>query len=313
MTTDDPRFDLIRRCHEGEATAEELVRLEASLREDPDFRLAYLRYTNLDLALGASATSQPQAKPTTQILSVTKPTHWLSWRPLTAAAAGIVFGMFCTTLVHGLVAQRTATVRATPVSVFDPSLEGIKPLDKGLPHDVDQWGERSSALVNAEEGVQPLSGKSMLRMQPALLGEQDQNRYAHAYQVIDLRSMTADTDSGAREVEIAASFCSRSTGLKSRHYMRVYAVNEPPNVATKDFWKRAEHEGIISMAQRFEVEPVADQWRPFSARMPLPLGTQTLIIVFSASAPGNDNSITATSYLDDVRVTLLTTSTTPEP
>ncbi len=50
MNTNDPRFELIRRCRDGDATNEELKQLETLLRSDRDFRQAYVRYTNLEVA-----------------------------------------------------------------------------------------------------------------------------------------------------------------------------------------------------------------------------------------------------------------------
>jgi hypothetical protein len=59
MNTNDPRFELIRRCRDGGASTEELAQLESCLREDTDFRHAYVRYVNLDVALSAVAKAVP--------------------------------------------------------------------------------------------------------------------------------------------------------------------------------------------------------------------------------------------------------------
>jgi hypothetical protein len=306
MTTDDPRFDLIRRCHDGDATPEDLARLEATLLQDPEFRLEHLRYVNLGLALEAKASFTQPAKPVIQRQHV----RWLSLRPLAAAAAGVVLGIFCTSMVHGLVAQRKVRPIKTPLLVFDAGMEGVKPLDKGLPHGVDEWGARSAAWVEAENGVQPLSGRGMLRLQPSLLGEQDSKHFAHGYQVLDLRSVPGEDASADRKVEVAASFCRSHTSGESRHYIRIFALNQPPSMATEDFWRKGEDEGIVSMTQRFEAQPVENGWNALSATMPLPPGTQSLIIVFSSTCA---KDVTATSYLDDVQVSLLRASTTLEP
>jgi hypothetical protein len=53
MNTNDPRLELIRRCRDGEASTEELAQLDSNLREDADFRQAYVRYINLDVASSA--------------------------------------------------------------------------------------------------------------------------------------------------------------------------------------------------------------------------------------------------------------------
>ncbi|MBK8040630.1 MAG: FecR domain-containing protein [Verrucomicrobiaceae bacterium] len=81
MKTSDPRFELIRRCHDGVATAEELSQLENALRQDAVFRVGYLRYMNLDVALSA-AVEVPECM-------VPSESRWITWRPLMAAAAAI--------------------------------------------------------------------------------------------------------------------------------------------------------------------------------------------------------------------------------
>ncbi len=239
-----------------------------------------------------------------------KPSGWHAWRPLTAAAAGIMFGMLCTSVVYGLVVQRAGMVKKTPLPVFDLGFEGVKPVDKGLPHGVDEWGGRSVQVVPADRSVQPLHGKQMLRLQPTLLGEQDDNLYSHAYQVLDLRSLPSDAIAGAVEVQVAASFCSSPSKTRARNYIRVFALNEPPGAATEGFWLKTEDAGVVSMMQRFEIEPGDTGWHSFSVKMPLPVSAQSLVIIFSATAPKLESSKIPMSYLDEVQVSLLTSPST---
>ena len=43
--------------------------------------------------------------------------RWLSWRPLTAAAAGLVIGMFCTREDHGLISAKANRRRALKLRI----------------------------------------------------------------------------------------------------------------------------------------------------------------------------------------------------
>lgn len=245
--------------------------------------------------------SAPSAKPAQSL----RAPHWYAWRPLTAAAAGIVFGLICTSVVYGFVAQRAA-VKKIPLSVFDPGFEGMKPLDKGLPHNLGEWGVRSARIVPAEEGVLPLQGGHMLRMEPGLLSELDKNLYSHAFQVLDLRSLPLDAVSGATEVQVTASFCVPGSAAKVRHVIQVVALNDSPAKATEDLWSKTKDEGVVSLRQRFETRAGDSNWHTFSVKMPLPHGAQSMIIILSAISPKDQTTPAAVRYLDDVQVSLLT-------
>ena len=84
--------DLIQRHMAGLMSEEEAAALHELLRQDDDAARLYLRYTNLDLALEAKAAS---AEASHELLTAPLPnrtSRWLAWRPLAAAAAGLVFG-----------------------------------------------------------------------------------------------------------------------------------------------------------------------------------------------------------------------------
>jgi hypothetical protein len=284
--------------------------LNARLRADPNARAAMARLLVDEQALVTrlrddSIVSLLKPSPVGASKKVGHFKHWLTARPLTAAAAGLAFGMICTSMVLGYVADRAA-VKKTPLTVFDAGLEGIKPLDTGLPHNVERWGVRAAQIVTAEKGVQPLQGHHMLRLEPSLLGKQDKNLYAHAYQILDLRSLPSQLRSESREVLVSASFSADNSTTKVRNYIRIYALNEPPGVASVDFWSKAEGDEGVSLMQRFEIEPSDAGWRPFSAKMPLPHGAQSLVIIFSSTTP-KDEPLPPLSYVDDVQVSLLTT------
>ena len=133
--------DLIQRYMAGLLTDDEAAVLQTRLKADTDLRRLYLHYMNLDVALEAQAGSRDRvidllrAAPLTQH----KPAgRWFSWRSLTAAAAGIVFGMLCTSVVFGFVGHHG--VQKTPLAVLQPSFEDAQmPLARGFPPAASLW------------------------------------------------------------------------------------------------------------------------------------------------------------------------------
>jgi hypothetical protein len=303
--------EIIQRHLSGLATEDETQLLAASLKSDDALADLYVRHIGLEVALEATASS---AEVTRELLTspASSPARFrILRRPLTAAAAGIAFGMICTSMVFGYMADRTA-VQMFALPVFDPGLEGLKPLDKGLPHDVDEWGVRAGRIVPAENGVQPARGERMLRLEPALLGKQDENLYAHAYQILDLRSLPREVLSDSMEALVSASFRAARSATKARNYIRVYALNEPPGTAADGFWSKDDDAGVVALTRRFEIESGDGDWHSFSVKMPLPPDAQTLVVIFSATSPRDETIPPPISYLDEVQVTLLT-SPAPQP
>jgi hypothetical protein len=301
--------DLIQRHMAGLTTDDEAAALQDLLKQDDNAARLYLRYTNLDLALESKASSMDATRELLTAPATTRSPRWLSWRPLTAAAAGILFGMFCTSVVFGYVAQRAA-VKKMPLLVFDAGLDDAKqPLKDGLPDHVGQWGVDSAKILAAEANVKPLLGSHMLRLEPIPREKNVKNHTSRAYQTLDLRSQPMPLLGEDSEVEVTASFCATNGDLSSRYLIRAIALDEAPETATKNFWSKVESDGVVSESQRFDTLPGKSGWHTFSMKLRLPPGSKTLVLIFGAVPPEDTSRPALVHYLDDVQVSLLT----PQP
>lgn len=237
--------------------------------------------------------------------------RWLSWRPLTAAAAGIVCGMFCTSVVYGLVAQRASAVKKVPLVVYNPGLENAETIVvRGVPNGVGQWGADSATVVTAENGVQPREGRRMLRLEPISREKNVKNLPFRAYQVLDLRSLSVPGIAGAAEVQVTASFLAANSEVTSRYLIRAFALRETPEQATQGFWPKSQEDGVVSVAQRFETAPGDRGWHTFSLKMPLPSGAQSVVFILGAGPADDGSGEASPHYLDDVHVSVLFPQTT---
>ncbi len=298
----------VRDTHDGSARAT----LNELLRKDAAARAAMPRLLVDEQALihrlrDDSIVSLLDSAPSAGLVKPPRTPRWYSWRPLTAAAAGIVFGMFCTSVVYGFVAQRAGAVKKVPLQVFDPGLENTEAImDQGVPDGAGQWGADSAKVVVAENGVQPLEGQRMMRLEPIPREKNVKNLASRVYQVLDLRSLPMTSMADDAEVQVAASFFPTKSEVSSRYLIRAIALDEPPERATNDFWSKTESDGVVSVSQRFDTKPGAREWHTFSLKMPLPRGSKTLVFILGA-VPPEDTSIQASvHYLDDVQVSLLT-------
>ena len=238
-------------------------------------------------------------------------TRWQAWRPLTAAAAGILFGMFCTTVVFGFVVPRLSVLKKVPLPVYEPGMENTDMiLAKTVPRRVGQWGADSASVVTAENDVKPLEGKRMLRLEPIPPEKDVKNHSSRVYQVLDLRSLPSRGIVDDAEVLVSASFFAADSDVASRYLIRAFALNETPETATKGFWPKTEDDGVVSMAQRFETSPGDRGWHTFSLKMPLPRGAQSLVFLLGAVPPDDASAEASPHYLDDVHVSVLTSQAT---
>ncbi len=297
MNTNDPSFELIRRCRDGEASTEELAQLEFRLREDDDFRQAYVRYINLDVALSAVAKPVPMPE-TTVTPSRPRRNIWLSLRPLTAAAAGIVFGMLCTSVVFGLVVQRGLD-KKTPLAVVQPSFEDAQmPLAKGFPDASAHWGGDAAQVVTAEHGVSAKDGKFMLRLETSPRGSP-----RFVYQVLDLTSTPASASAETREIEISASFAAADAGSAMRCIVRAFAVSEVRE-SLGAAWVDHRDEAIASATRGLDVMSGCKGWQTMSLKIQVPRSARSLVLFFGVRTP--DKTLPKSAhYLDDVKVSLI--------
>jgi hypothetical protein len=309
-----PLPDFIDAWRDGTLSSDQAIQLNTMLRESESARDLFRRESQLHGLLHAAVTASmvkasaesyaPRVSPSTQ-----RTPSGFTWRPLTAAAAGIVFGMLCTSVVFGYVAQRSA-VKKMPLSVFDAGLEDNKQiLNDGLPSQAGQWGMDDAKVVPGEGEVTPLAGQHMLRLEPIPRESSVRNHTSRAYQVIDLRSLPASAISINTEVEVSASFRCTNSATSSRYLIRAIALDEAPAQATKSFWSKVESDGVVSESQRFDSVPGSADWQTFSMTLRLPPGSKTLALIFGAVPPVDTAQPASVHYLDEVQVSLLSAET----
>ena len=297
--------ELIQRYIAGTITDEEARTLQDALKRDAELADLYLSYVNLDVALEAKAEAveMPPAVDRVIVPQAKRWTNWLSWRPLTAAAAGLVIGLFSASVVFGFVVQRGLEKR-TPVAVFAPSFENAQiPLANGFPSGPGQWSGDPSHIVAAENGVPPKEGKFMLRLEPMSKG------VPRIYQVLDLQALPSGAGGESREIEVSASFATAGAEASVRYVIRAFAVTEAPKNLDAAWFDRRD-ESIASATKGLDVTPGVTGWQTVSVKIQAPHAARSLVLFFGARTP-DKAARTSPHYLDDVRVSLITPAALP--
>ncbi len=294
MKSEHESLELIRRYIDGEASEADRQALQEQLRSDPITRSLFARYANIDATLGSGSIALSQhAHPARPVR-----TTWFSWRPLTAAAAGIVLGMFCTSVVFGFVAQR-GVEKKTPLALAQPSFEDAQmPFANGFPDASAHWGGDAAQVVTSENGVSAKEGKFMLRLEASPRGSP-----RFVYQVLDLTSIPASASADTREIEISASFAAADAESAMRCMLRAFAVSEAREHLDPT-WIEHRDEAMASATRGLDVMPGSKGWQTMSLKIQVPRTVRSLVLFFGVRTPDKNLPKTA-HYLDDVQVSLI--------
>lgn len=297
MNTNDPHFELIRRCRDGEASPEELAQLESRLHEDAGFRLAYVRYMNLDVALGSLSKASEQTG-LAPAIAFPRRHSWPQWRPLTAAAAGIVFGLFGASVVYGMVARHPFRAQTLLVEGFE---NAAMPIESGVPARKNVWAGELLTPQGAKGQVAPAEGKLM-----GVLPPHERRKLSYAFRFLDVDSLPAAIAGQTRQIEVTARFHGERPGVRDRFQICLAAFSEDVTEA-REIWNKAavDEQALLHVTRTVKTEPDAFGWVTVHSVIDVPEGTKSLLVSLAAGVVHGDKTKTE-HYLDDVQVRLIT-------
>ncbi len=195
---------------DGVLTEAERVELNAWLKANPANLRRFTEAVMFEQEIRAAAHAKAEQNAaedfaTTIIPMPAKRPGWLQWRPLAAAAAGIVLGILCTSVVFAYVAPLAGKM----VKVLQESFEsGPPPLVTGVPVTPGRWSGDYTEVVGEQQGVKPAQGQKMLRFLRAdYEGKPSAGGYvADLHQLIDLRPYQREFGDGGAVVQFSAGF-----------------------------------------------------------------------------------------------------------
>ena len=294
----------------GTLTDAERPQLAALLKSSPEARQLWFLYHDNECGLSElkSATAVTAANHVIlnsgDVSSRRQTSPWLQWRSLTAAAAGLSIGLFGASVVYGIAAHRGVEKR-TPLPVFEPGFEDVQmSLALGFPAQAGQWSGDPALVVAAENGVHAKRGKFMLRLEPVAKSP------LRILQVLDLQSLPSEVSGESREIEISASFATAVADSSVRYMLRAFAVTEAPEDLDAAWFDRRD-ESIASVTKGLDALPGAKGWQTLGVSIQVPRAARSLVRFLGVRTPDRA-ARTSPSYLDDVRVSLVTPPTSPK-
>lgn len=262
------------------------------------------------LSQWATASTPSQATPT-----VTRPIRWFPWRPLTAAAAGLIIGLFSASVVFGVGANPRWKGRALFQEGFE---DGPAPSVTGVPSEPGVWSGDFSQIVPEYQGVKPAKGKKMLRLlrsdyegrtlpQPSRQGD--------VMRVIDVRPLMREAHGSEAVVTLSALFNAAPfpAGERDEGMVTIYALGKNTELrgATENSVETDALAFAIDRFQSLDRDPAT--WQPAFTRLLLPQSTEFVMLKVSVKRKPSENesrsslphAVTfAGHFIDDVLVSI---------
>ena len=307
MNAKDTQLDLIRRYLEGTATREETQSLETLLLNDPGLRREFLRYANVDAAL--AGTRRPQYL----VARDRKRVAWLQWRPLAAAAAGLVIGMFCTSVVFAYTSPKFAMAKAAVARLLwsEGYESGPAVILPGLPRKTGVWSGDEARVVGVENGLKPRTGSKMLRFVSATFAGENAKKSAwgDVYRLVDLRGQVGK---GKATVRLTANFdgVAFPAGEEYACFVELCALEEDVAEAPQPLALPWVRENSASVAGRKFAMKGDGVWQEAMAEVPVSPQTRFVLahlaVLRRKPFPSAEPVQFGGHYADDVKLELLT-------
>jgi len=237
--------------------------------------------------------------------------RWFAWRPLTAAAALLVIGLFSASVVFGFGVRSLERV----VSLLQEGFEsGPAPLVTGVPQRLDQWSGDFSELVGEQQGVKPKDGRKMVRLlRSDFEGKPSTKptRQGDLMRVIDVRPFLREANGGEVVITLSA-LLNTATFPETEQYdgaVTLWALG--PRFPTEENLMEDALAHSVGMCRPLDRDPAT--WQNVSTRLLLPLGTEMVLLKVSFSPkPESSESLSpppthvsfAGHFVDDVRASV---------
>jgi hypothetical protein len=304
---------LIEDCLEGRLSEPDAARLSTHLEQSAEARTRYWEAASIHGLLEHTMQNASLRAVTGQTLpTLSKINRWFAWRPLTAAAAGIVFGMFCTSVAFGFGARSVEKV----LSLLQESFEGgPAPLVTGMPQEVNLWSGDYSEIVERYEGVKPKDGTKMVRVlrsdyegktssKPSLQGD--------LMRVVDVRPFLREANGGGEVVITLSALFNAAPFPEAEHYegaVTLWALG--PQFPTEENLMDDALAHSVGLCRPLDRDPAT--WQSTSTRLLLPPGTERVLLkVAFTPVPASGESLSplpdhvtfAGHFVDDVRASV---------
>lgn len=298
--------DLIDACLDGRLSEADAAKISELIENSADARARYWELASvhglLEQALQQVSLQAAIGQPGPASAGFSR---LFQWRALTAAAAGLVFGMFSASMVWAYAVPLVKGPAHETVDLFLESFEEevVQP-GRGFPTHSGEWSG-DMTLAPRVPGVEPFEGDRMIKLTPVTT-----RKFAYARRIIDLGEQPAAVPGQTRQLEVVAAFAARDSTIPARYQIRLAAFSQSPS-EVRPIWndEAVLFDTVLQQTGRNVVtEPGELGWRKIRATLEVPPGARSLVISLAA-AQADASQPAEEHYLDAVRARLILTRT----
>ncbi len=300
-TAEREELNAMLRTHEdARSHAAQMLMDDAALAEE-------LRAAQMESLLSADSGGMLGA--TQPFAEAKRRSGWFQWRPLTAAAAGVVLGLFCATVAWAMASPRAVATMARVFALEDGSFEKtMGPVPAGFPKQAGVWsGDESEVVSNG--AVKAKDGAHMLRFVSPGADANDPNGRAISCDVFQLVDLRALRDHGSTQsdsvLELSAEFLDAriQPRVSVTFTCQMFLFNGDPAKA-HETWPLSNGDAIGSGAAHLDsLGGTPTSWKKLTARCLLPAQADYAVVQIAAR-PNIRPTKLESLFVDDVKLTV---------
>lgn len=321
-------LDLIHQYLNGTLSEDAMQQLQPLLREKPEARRLLRDLSTIDTKLQDLAAANPetlrllaapilrqtQHEPNASRLTL----H--NWRPLAAAAAGLVFGLLSASMLWAYAVPRAVTTVEQLFSLVDGSFEKQPGrIPSGFPVALGTWSGDDAEIV-ADGSTEAGDGHQLLRFKE--VGREANTpekpaKLCDVYQLIDLRPLRAQMlAKGESVLELSAEFLDarKESGDPVRFMCLMYLFEGDPLMMHQS-WPLSLNEAVGSGASKFISQGGgSNHWKTVTASCVLPVHADFAVVQIGAgflTPAGIPTPTLGAQFADHVTLTLRTQPALP--
>lgn len=314
---------LLRQYFDGDISGSEMDELDASLQTRAEVRESFWKEAHIHGALrefGHEKASEAQLRavaPMSELPATRRQkSWWVAWTPLTAAAAGLVVGLFFASVAWAVASPAPMATASRLFTLLDGSFEKqAGRLSSGFPSLFDIWSGDEADVVEGKA----LKGKQALRFVKAEGDAGVENGRAKScdvYRLVDLRPLKASAEGFDAMLEMSAQFLDGrvAKGPLLNFSCRIYLFSGSAE-SVREQWPSIRDKALAFGQSVYQSSGGAPQtWRDVTARVLLPRQADFAVVQLTTGRTEKSDGRPAEfgdQFADEVQLTLKTQPALP--